>query len=170
MQMLWAGGMPCKGDPPAFECFSLGAIPWGECEGHAVKLVDSHLQLPPDGDYLVIRLRRDAKEQAKSFNKWNAAFGLPGVALSQLIGSFRRDYKKIDAWSRSQRGWMCLDFEKIIEFPRPTAVRLADFLGRDLDLDRMKSVVENRDVNCLPSLLELELIKKYDTLSTGWKE
>lgn len=75
MQMLHAGGYPCMGEYPAFECFDIGKIPWRECEGFAVKAVDAQLQNPPDSACKVIRLRRNLVEQCKSINKWNNLFG-----------------------------------------------------------------------------------------------
>ena len=70
MQMLHMGGFPCFGNPPAFETYMIEKIPWGECEGRAVKLIDMHRHFPPNGDYRVILLKRSLREQAKSINKF----------------------------------------------------------------------------------------------------
>ena len=66
MQMLNAGGYPCVGEYPAFEKYNIGDIPWEECVGKAVKVVDTHIQFPPEGRYKVIFLTRDIKQQVKS--------------------------------------------------------------------------------------------------------
>lgn len=158
MQMLHAGGYPCKGEYPAFECFPVGAIPWAECGGFAVKLVDAQLQLPPPGDYRVIRLVRDMKQQAMSMNRWNSVvLGLPSCSVSRLVGSYRRDYAAIDQWA-SQYPVLELDFERIVTDSRNAATAIRDFVGASLDIERMAAVVVDRSPEVHPTLLELTLL------------
>ncbi|KKL91874.1 hypothetical protein LCGC14_1890270 [marine sediment metagenome] len=159
MQMLCAGGYPCRGEPPAFEPYPAGDIPWDECQGHAVKLVDAHEQLPPTGTFDVIRLRRNLTEQARSFNKFSCViFGADTIPTSRLVGAFRRDYAVIDEWLRGQRS-MVLDFETIITNPITAAIAIQDFVGDPLDIQRMAACVLRRDPQCNSRLLELDLIK-----------
>lgn len=162
MQMLYAGGFPCQGTPPAFEPFPLGCIPWEQCAGTAIKLVDAQWQHPADGNYKIVRLRRNMVEQARSANKWGAALlGLPAIPIATLIGSFRRDYKLIDSWC-DRHSTFAVDFERLIGEPGRMAAELAVFSGLDLDVARMTSVVIPRSPNCHPELLELRLIREAE--------
>lgn len=154
MQMLHAGGIPCAGEYPAFEPYSIEDIPWEQCRGKAVKLVDAHLQIPTDGDYSIIRLHRNPKEQARSFNKFSSSCGLPTMRASRVIATMRRDYKTIDRWAGRHRR-IDLKFENIIRYPRETAELIARWIGQDLDIDKMAAVVAKRDPQCLPYMLEV---------------
>ncbi len=160
MQMLHAGGYPCAGQPPGFEIFDIGMIPWKRCMGDAVKLVGAHLQLPPPGNYAVIRLKRNFNQQALSVRKFWRIFGLPDESNnSALIRSFKKDYKVIDGWAKSQRTLM-LDFEEIITDAITTAEKIREFIGEPLDTAKMASVVIPRDSDCHPEMLELSMIHR----------
>lgn len=164
MQMLHAGGYPCAGEPPAFEPCPVGCIPWKRYGGHAVKFVDAQLDLPPDGTYDVIRLRRNLQEQARSFNKWTAVMfrGVP-IPISKIVASFRRDYLVIDEWAKNHHLLM-LGFENLITDPRGSAILLRDWTGKDLDVDRMAACVVKRSPACYPGLLELSLLNAIAVL------
>lgn len=160
MQMLDAGGVPCQGEFPAYEPFPLGDIPWDKCHGTAVKLVDSHLHIPRPGRYWVIRLRRDTREQARSFNKWTSMlFGGRPIGIAKLTNSFTRDYRIIDEWALKQERLQIFDFEEVLKEPRWAATLLCRFLDRPLNTQAMAAAVVNRQPECYPGLLELELIK-----------
>lgn len=157
MQMLHAGGYPCKGEPPAFECFEIGQIPWSECNGFAVKIVDAQLQLPPPGNYRVIRLRRNLIQQARSMNKWLGMLGLPAGQVSRIAGSYRRDYAVIDEWAAAHPT-LVLDFEQIVTDKKRAAAAISAFAEMPLDIDRMASCVLERGPDCHPTVLELEIL------------
>lgn len=158
MQMLFCGDFPCAGKPPAFECYSIGEIPWPELGGKAVKLVDAQHQLPPAGNYRVIRLHRDITQQARSINKFNAAFGLPAIPVSQLMGSIRRDYEIIDQWAE-EYPVLELSFEHLILSPLTEARAIESFVCRSLNVPAMSACVIAREVECHPELLELKLLE-----------
>lgn len=160
MQMLNAGGVPCFGTYPAFENYKMGLIPWQEAQGKAVKVVDTHIQFPPTGDYQVIRLRRDLKQQAKSIVKFLRATGTP-VQKSQthrIQKSLPADYRKIDTWMSRQQKSIIIDFEKIIQSPYEVAEFLAEFLEMDLNIEKMSSVIKPRSPKCYDGLLEAEMV------------
>jgi hypothetical protein len=160
MQMLHAGGYPCAGEFPAFECFDIGQIPWGDLQGKAVKAVDTQLQNPPSGPCSVIRLRRNLVEQCKSINKWNNAFGIPSADEKRIHASLVRDYRTIDAWA-ADKNCLTLDFEQLIQHPRTAAQRIAEFVKDvQLDVDAMGSAVIKRTTACFDGLLELQLLGK----------
>jgi len=158
MQMLNAGGFPCVGSYPSFEEYEVGETPWGECSGKAVKLVDSQLHIPPDGDYKIIRLHRNQKQQALSFKKFLCAlFGEPvEVDLKAIAKSFDKDYAIIDKWA-SRHKTLHISFEEIVTRPVPSATRIANFVDIPLDVDKMATCIIKRGPNCHPSLLEFAM-------------
>lgn len=162
MQMLNAGGFPCLGTYPAFEDWELGEQPWDQSRGHAVKLVDTHHQYPPDGIPLrIIRMRRNLIQQAMSINKFVSACdhkALSGVNPSILAAGLSRDLEQIDNWAR-QHLVLFLDFEMLIDNPRVAARVMRQFLEMpDFDIEEAASVVVPRSSDCYPTLLELELL------------
>jgi hypothetical protein len=158
MQMLNAGGFPCFGEYPAFEDYPILQVPWHECKGKAIKLVDSQLYPEPEGDYRIIRLHRDIKEQAKSQKKFmEAMFGTSfGIKTNIIEKSLVKDYTQIDEWTKKHRT-LHLNFERIINTPLKAALDINEFLGADLNLGKMSEVVRKRSPRCYPTLLELEL-------------
>lgn len=130
MQMLYKGGYPCLGDWPAFENFPIGHIPWNRTNGHAVKVVATHIQFPPPGDYHVVRLVRDHKEQAKSMGKLLRTLANIPVTkddIRRIQKSLAGDYKKIDEWAQRQKSVITIQFGDIINHPHQVAEQLADF-------------------------------------------
>ena len=165
MQMLHAGGYPCFGEYPAFEPIQeIGAIPWTECLGKAVKVVDTHTQFPPTGEYHVIRLRRDYKQQARSIGKFlKEVVGIPQsrALINQYEKSLPADYRKIDEWAKRQKGLLELDFEDIIKKPSSSVFSIANFINTRTEeiinlsaMVKMVNVVEQRSPDCYPGMLE----------------
>lgn len=164
MQMLKAGGYPCHGEYPAFEPSDIGQIPFSELAGNAIKVVDTHTQFPPTGDYHVILLRRNTREQAKSIIKFLNL--VAGFKVSKSKGSIARfeksvisDMAKIDAWAKRQSGLLEIDFESIISAPIAYSFKIADFVGKELSISAMASVVVKRTTMCYDGLLEATFIK-----------
>jgi len=161
MQMLDAGGFPVQGEYPSYEPFDIGTIPWDKCHGTSVKMVDTQHQIPPDGRYWVIRLRRNMTEQSRSFNKWiSALFHAKSIPPSKLVESFKRDYAVIDAWAVQQEKLLVLDFENIINKPEYVARVLSEFVVKRLNENAMVQTVMPRSPECYPGLLEIQLIER----------
>jgi hypothetical protein len=133
MQMLHAGGYPCAGEYPAFEEYPIGRIPWKNLNVKAVKLVDAHRHLPEDGDYRVIRLHRDMKQQ-----------------------SFKKDYKVIDRWA-NRHDCLRLHFEDLILQPHDSALKIAGWVNLPLNVQKMADSVIERSPACHPEILELTM-------------
>jgi len=154
MQMLHAG------EYPAFEPYNIGEIPWNACKGLAVKLVDAQLHIPPRGKkQKIIILSRNLTQQARSLNKFFGAItGLPLTSETALIRSLKRDYAVIYRWARKQRT-LALKFEDIINKPLEAAKAIAEFSGKNLNIEKMAGVVIDRTPECHPELLELRMIK-----------
>ena len=163
MQLLHTGGYPCFGTWPAFENYELGCIPFSKVNGKAIKLVDSHLQFPPQGDYYIIRLRRDLKQQAKSIIKFMRLIGLPASNkhIPQIIDSTKRDYLKIDKWAKTQSGMIIVDFEDMINKPKEVLKRISEFIGYGLKEAAISCVIE-RNTDCYPGMFETKL-EFFDT-------
>ena len=159
MQMLHVGGYPCAGEYPAFEPYQIGEIPWNVCKGKAIKLVDAQLHMPHKlKKQKVILLSRDLAQQAKSLNKFiNALTGLPPTSESALIRSYRKDYALIGKWVKRQHA-ITIRFEDIVTAPRETARVIADFSGKNLDVEKMAKVIIPRGPECHPQLLETGMI------------
>lgn len=171
MQMLAAGGMPCVGEPPAFEDARLepgrhvdeawfrGLI------GNAIKVLDPHhVQLPKAATARVIWLNRDYREQAASQAKFlQAVAGIGGV--EDVAIAFRRSMPA----ERKQAlcalaGWPILEqaFEALILEPEAAAHAINAFVGGHLDEAAMAHVVRRRPTECAPGLeMELELLAEY---------
>lgn len=159
MQMLYSGGYPCLGEYPAFEKYQIGCIQWEDCHDKAVKLVDAHLQLPPEGNYRIIRLVRDMNEQAKSINKIFLAMGLKSAKKKLLISSLKKDYAIIDNWS-AKHDTLRVTFENIITNPSKTAEGISGWIGKSLDIAEMAASIIKRKTNCYHGILEFEMINK----------
>lgn len=161
MQMLNAGGYPCLGTYPAFEHIQFPDINFASEKGKAIKLVDTNNNFPPTGDYYVLRLRRDADQQAKSYVKFaRLACGIP--ATKQHIPGFKKsakeDYQKIDNWGKRQLGFKIINFEDIIKRPLQTAKEIQQFIDYPLDVQKMADIIVKRSTNCYDGLLEMTMI------------
>lgn len=158
MQILDRGGYPCVGEYPGFEKYKVGEIPFKKYLGHAIKIVDLHLQIPPSGVYSVIRLKRNLDQQAKSFIKFGKLFGvLPDRDYSiEIINSFQEDYKTIDAWIGKQNESITIDFEELILNSKQTISKIEQFI--DQELSGSEQVIIKRSPNCYSGMLELQLI------------
>lgn len=159
MQMLDAGGYPCMGEYPAYEKYDIGEIPWALCKGFAIKLIDAHRQIPHKlKGRKVITLSRDMKQQARSFNKFLGALtGLPPTSEKALVRSYKKDYAIIEKWLKRQKV-LRLKFEDIISDPLAAATTMAEFSGKNMNIDRMAGAVIPRGPECHPELLEARMV------------
>lgn len=169
MQMLSAGGMPVFYDfdmgYPAFEThFNTAGEIHGDMIGHATKWLEPLRSMPPcaAADARTIWLTRNHREQAKSTIKFATALGLErslAPSTARLSKSYDRDeIKSRDEWGRIGPV-LVVEFEMLVSDPKPEALRIAEFVGRDLDIGAMVDQVIPRSSRCLSYLLEAELIK-----------
>lgn len=163
MQLLDKGGFPCFGSYPAYEDYEWGKIDYKQNEGKAIKVVDTDNQLPPTGNYHVIRLHRDFEEQTKSMIKWIETFspvsyisdkeGLKALMKQQLEES----YKKIDQWANKQEKVLHIHFETLIKSPEKVIEDLYTCFGIKLKKEAVNCIKE-RSTDCYNGFLELELL------------
>lgn len=173
MRMLDAAGVSTIGDRPDWECMAtqmqLEDDPAGwavAIRGRAVKLLDAHrYEIPQLGDFDLIWLYRDEREQAKS-----------GLKLaSAMFSTIKPDRKQARAWAAGLRRdapravkaleaagpprTLALRFEHILGDPFMSALKICRFLGlENADPREMASQVISRGPECLPYLLELSLV------------
>lgn len=161
MQVLSAGGYPCFGTYPAFEDYAIGYIDFEKVKGKAIKLVDSHLQFPPTGDYFVIRLRRDSMQQAKSmikFMKFGANLPVSNKHIPDILKGLKRDYEEIDAWANRQSGMITIDFEDLILHPATTINKISEAINFPLSKEAFDAVFK-RTTDCYEGMMELQFFK-----------
>jgi len=172
MQMLYSGGCPVVCEPGneliSGECSdqlsALREIALGLTEGKAIKCLDPHrFPLPPDREYIIIWMSRDKKEQSKSIAKFMQM--LLGVRESKR--TLARKFEET-LGSETRQCWKLMEdhalievrFEDVILNPHLEAERVANFIGMQLDIDKMASVVIPRSTDCYPGMLESELIAR----------
>lgn len=162
MQMLNAGGYPCAGEYPAFEPYDIGEIPFDKLKGMAIKSVDTHLQFPPSGDYVVIRLKRNMIEQSKSIVKFIKIMGVPvnRSEIKQIKKNLPKDYAKIDRWAKRQSKCLEISFEEILADPKGAAELIEHYSGTKLDTVKMAAVVVKRGAECYDGLLEAKQVNE----------
>ena len=176
-QMLSAGGMAVVGSWPAFEVeLPKGTQNWMknlDRDGPiAMKLIDPHTFRPPRGpEYKVIWLDRDVFQQAKSTVK--SMRKIAGMSahkshvadMRRMLLEMRRP--ALEAWKNVGADILRLRFETFLsDYPRGAidcAQRIKDFVGLDLDVEAMASVVVNRHPKCLPYMLETVQLKQRRT-------
>ena len=116
-----------------------------DARGKAVKIISFLLKsLPADNNYHVIFMHRNLREIVASQNKMLARRGerneTPDERAVELLEEQVRDARFF--LRRPQFEVLELNYGETLEGARPQAVRLADFLGQSLDLERMAQVVD----------------------------
>lgn len=176
MQMLYSGGCPvsCEDGNELIsgehsdQLSALKEIALGLADGKAIKCLDPHrFPLPPNRNYIIIWMSRDKKEQSKSIAKF----------LQMLLGvreSKRTLARKFEQTlgSETRQCWKLLEdhalievrFEDVISNPHLEAERVANFIGMQLDIDRMASVVIQRSTDCYSGMLEVEIMERAKKL------
>jgi hypothetical protein len=161
MQMLHAAGFPVAGEYPSFECEeynSGGAAP----PAGASKILNLECNPPPGGPYRWIWLDRNPAQQAKSQAK--LLWELGGVRVSRhmvraLACSYAPGRKdSFEVMRRLGGPILALTFEEIITDPSGAAEKIGSFVGCT-GVETMAKVVRNRSPECLPYLLENELLE-----------
>lgn len=164
MRMLALGGVPIVGDPLSGEDMRSADEPLSpefiaECRGRAVKVLDPHVHRPPASfEYRFIWLTRDSIEQARSMRKFMQWIGLSAEALPKrrvLTREIGVDTKRaIGVLGRLGPVLRSVSFESLILDPALSAERVAEFLGRSLNVAAMAAEVEPRSTRCLDVMLE----------------
>jgi len=164
MKMLDAGGVPTLTDgiraadesnpkgyfefEPVKALDKNGDISWlGSARGRAVKIISFLLTfLPETFDYRVIFMDRDIDEVLASQEKMLIARGeQDGPAdAPHMRDAYRRHLEKVERFLRSRACFATLHvgYSGVIADPAREAQRIATFLDRDLDVERMAAVAD----------------------------
>jgi hypothetical protein len=113
--------------------------------GRAIKVISFLLKsLPSDNNYKVLFVHRDLREIVASQNKMLARRGeandTPDDRAVALLEEQLRDARFF--WRRPHFEVLELNYQETLASPRPQALRIAQFLGEPLDVDRMAAVVD----------------------------
>jgi hypothetical protein len=117
-----------------------------DAAGKVVKMVYRLLyDLPPGDRYRVVFMRRKLEEVIKSQEVMLERKGKGGGDMTdeKLIGIFRDEIAKCDAWVKQQPHFSMLfvDYNEMVKSPEPLVDQVNAFLGGSLDRARMLAVV-----------------------------
>lgn len=166
MKMLQAGGVPLLTDSvrPADESNPRGYfefervkaleqhadVSWlPEARGKAVKIISFLLTwLPEVYDYRVVFMVRDIDEVITSQSRMLAVRGEPAQPPSTTPRAtpavYAQHLQQVDRFISSRRCFRTLQipYRSVVEHPTTEARRVAEFLGRRLELDRMAAAID----------------------------
>lgn len=118
-----------------------------EAEGKVVKVIAALLEhLPAGYSYRVIFVHRRMSEILASQRKMLMHRGEPQerVGDEEMAGLFQKHLKKVMSWLQAQENFCMLevDFNRLVENPRPHVQEIGRFLGDSLDVEAMAEVVD----------------------------
>jgi hypothetical protein len=118
-----------------------------ECRGKVVKVISFLLKDLPDTErYQVLFMHRDLHEVIASQNKMLHRRNEPVDETDgeRMARAYRAHLVKVKLLLAERRNFDVLevDYREAVGDPRATARRVARFLGRDLDVERMAGAVE----------------------------
>jgi hypothetical protein len=161
MRMLEAGGLPALTDgvrrPDAdnpngyYEFEPVKTLEndasWiVDAQGKAVKIVYLLLRhLPATAQYDVIFMRRRVEEVIASQDEMlrHGGMSASGAGADRLAAYFDQQLRAIEKWLPQQGNFRVLytDYNRTVDDAENTCRLVKDFLGLDLDTERMRSVV-----------------------------
>ena len=162
MQMMVAGGMPALTDGlrTADENNPKGYFEWEPAktlkqnpeairagEGKVVKIISALLPQLPDGhDYRVLFMKRSLEEVVASQNKMLERLdrAVPNTPKSSVISAFEKHLREIENWLSRKPTVKVLwvQHAEVLKNPEAEATRIAEFVGKGLDVARMARQVE----------------------------
>ncbi|MDG4874123.1 hypothetical protein P9273_03300 [Mesorhizobium sp. WSM4935] len=175
MQMLYAGGVPCVGEWPAFEGSasmfrSFDPSAFAALRGQAIKLIApaEHpvFDLPK---HIVIWLDREPHEQAKSQLKMVSAM-FSGVATNRrsirsMVAGIRseRPLNMAAVGAKSRCPTLVMSFERLLTQPAQAAETIAAFLQQhgyeQVNVAAMRRQIRRRSPTCYPGMMEIDLLE-----------
>jgi len=113
--------------------------------GKVIKIISFLLKsLPEDNNYQVLFMHRDLREIVASQNKMLARRGERSDTSDERAVALLEEQVR-DARFFLRRPWfevLELHYRETLENPRPLALRMAEFVGQPLDVERMAQVVD----------------------------
>jgi hypothetical protein len=115
--------------------------------GKAIKIISFFLRdLPPSNRYKVLFMRRDLREVLSSQRRMIQRRGEPlGSDEEGMYEILERHLAEVERLIRESSHFEILNVEyrDVIADPRREAIRIRDFLGLDLDVERMAGAVDS---------------------------
>lgn len=163
MNMLDAGGIPPITDnirtadednPKGYyefervKALDKGDVAWvADAQGKTVKVISALLKhLPADYQYQVVYVRRNMPEILASQRKMLLRRGEDPdkVDDEQMTALFEKHVSQVEKWLGEQpnMGVLYVHYSDILADPEKEARRINDFLGGDLQVERMAEVVD----------------------------
>jgi len=120
-----------------------------EFRGKAIKIISFLLpDLPGEYHYKVIFMRRHLDEVIASQNKMLVRRGEPTDEANdaKMIKSYRMHLRKVDFILEEETHFASLDvdYREVLERPAEHAARIRQFVGMDLDIDKMAEAVDRQ--------------------------
>lgn len=118
------------------------------CRGKVIKVISFLLKdLPTDSFYKVIFMRRNLEEVIASQNKMLVRRDEPVGTREddeKMIKRYRMHLKKTEFLLEEEPNYDCLEilYTEALQDPLTQARRIAEFLGMDLDVDKMAAAVD----------------------------
>ena len=163
MKILEAGGVPALTDqirtadtdnPKGYYEFERvkklkdGDTAWlRDAQGKAVKIIATLLtHLPSEYEYRVLFMRRKVEEvlasQAKMLENRGEESKVDDETMAAL---FSKHLRQVRAWMNSQPNllYLDLDYNAMVADPEPFIRQINQFLGGDLDEEKMLAVIDN---------------------------
>jgi hypothetical protein len=165
MAMLAAGGLECVSDGirKADEDNPMGYFEdervkrlaaseqcaWlAEARGKVIKVVSPLLKdLPPGNHYKILVVRRNLSEvlasQRRMMERRGEHHDQPDDVMERM---FERHLQTLETMlrGRPEIKWIYLDHREVIEDPRRQAMRICEFLGKNLDFHKMGAAVDEK--------------------------
>jgi hypothetical protein len=121
----------------------------GEYRGKVVKIISFLLrELPNDFHYKVIFMHRNFEEIIASQNKMLVRRGEPTDEANdeKMIQLYRKHLRKVKFMLESGGNFSAIDasYRDILDRPVEHAARIAEFIGMDLDSDKMVGAVDRQ--------------------------
>ena len=118
-----------------------------EAEGKAVKIISYQLtHLPKKYNYHIIFMERRIDEILASQNKMiqrrgESADNIPDTIMARL---FKKHLKEINLWLLEQPNidTLYINYNETLDYPESSAEKIAKFLQKDLDIEKMMQVVD----------------------------
>lgn len=119
-----------------------------DARGKGIKVVSSLLQyLPRELNYQLLFMRRHLHEVIASQNKMLERRGeTSDTSDERMVELYESHLRRVSAMLRHAPHfeWVDLHYTAVLESPRQEADRIREFLGRDMDVERMAAVVDER--------------------------
>src|SRR5262245_59176353 len=116
-----------------------------DTRGKAFKMVSQLLyDLPPSEKYRIIFMERDFDEMLASQEKMLQRLGKPAAPREEIKRAYKVHLKRLHDWLGQQRNVQVLhvNYNDLVQQPRPQAERVCQFLGGNVDIEGMLSAVD----------------------------